>query len=645
MTEGRASSRLRILALLVVVMFTALTVRLWYLQVLAADQFEAEAENNFVRLIEEDPIRGQIFTADGEPIVQNRVATEIRIQRDELGSQAEAVISRLTEVLKVPVGEIPEALDDPRYYPYQPVPVATDVPQRAIYYIAEHPKKFPGVTWDTVAVREYPLDDLASHILGWTSPVFRKDLKERRGEGYDQNDVIGRGGLEQQYERWLRGKEGFVKYQVNAAGEQIRVLGEKEPTAGHDLILTIDSRTQRVSEAALDEGMERARRVFDDESNRTFRADAGAVIVMDPDTGGIVALVSRPNFDPDQFVGGIPQKEYNRLVDEDRGAPLFNRATQGLYAPGSTFKPFIALSALRNGVAQLGGYYPCPSEYVVPGDESGTVFRNWAAEDMGSLSVADSLRLSCDTIYYDWGYRFYGKYYDTRNEKDPTEPLQRDLRQWGFEKPTGIDLPTEGVGNVPDDAWIEELYEIDQAFVDFMPPGEYVQTAIGQGGVEATPLQLATAYSILANGGRCIVPHVASEIRDQSSEAGKLVKSIRPRCSDSRPERLDYSQAELDYIREALQTVVTSGTAAEPFAGFQGSIAGKTGTSQKKGEQDYSWFAAMAPAEEPEYVIVAVVEQGGGGSQTAAPIVRRIVEHLQGIETDGSINVGGQATD
>ncbi len=645
MTEGRAGTRLRVLALLVVLMFAALTTRLWYLQVLAADQFEAEAENNFVRLIEEDAIRGQILTADGEPIVENRIATEIRIQKDELGDQGEAVIARLTKLLDLRPDEIPEALDDPRYYPYQPIPVATDVPQKAIYYIAEHPKRFPGVTWAHVAVRRYPLGDLAAHVLGWTSPVFKRDLREHKGEGYDQNDMIGRGGLEQEYEKWLRGKEGFDKYQVNAAGEQIRVLGEKEPTPGHDLILTIDSKTQAVAEEALDLGMEKARNIFDDDTNRYLKADAGAVIVMDPNTGAIEALVSRPSFDPDQFVGGIPQKEFNRLTDEDRGAPLFNRATQGQYAPGSTFKPFVALSSLRNGVARIGNYYPCPASYTVAKDKSGTVFNNWSSVALPSMSVEGSLTYSCDTIYYDWGYQFYDKYYETRDAKDPTEPLQRDLRQWGFDRPTGIDLPTESSGNIPDDAWVEDLYEVDQAFVDFMPPGEYVQMAIGQGGVLATPLQVATAYSILANGGRCVVPHLGSEIRDQSSEAGKVVRTIKPKCPNYRPDRLDYSQNDLDYIRRALETVVQpGGTAAVPFAGFPGSIAGKTGTSEKEKEQDFSWFAGMAPAESPEHVVIAVVEHGGHGSETAAPIVRRIVEHLEGIDSD-SLNVGGEATD
>ncbi|MEX2275152.1 MAG: penicillin-binding protein 2 [Actinomycetota bacterium] len=638
MTDGRAKARLQVLALLVVLMFSALTVRLWYLQVLATDEFKAEAEGNYVRLVETPTIRGQIFTADGQPIVENRPSLEIRVQRDRLGDDAEAVTSRLTKLLGLPPATIRKAMNDVRYYDYQPVPVAIDVPKRAVAYIGEHRRLFPGVTWEDVAVRKYPLGELAAHVLGWTSPVFAEDLERLRGKGYDPNDVIGRGGLEQQYERWLRGQEGFVKYEVNAAGEQMGVLGEKQPVPGDDLVISIDSELQAAAEESLDLGMEEARNVVD-ENGRYLRADAGAVVVMNPETGAIEATVSRPSFDPDEFVGGIDQERFDRLVDEDRGAPLFNRVTQGQYAPGSTFKPFIALSALRNGVASTGQYYPCPASYRVPEDTSGTVFHNWSSVTQGPYDIAGSLAQSCDTIYYDWGYKFYQRYYPTKDAKDPSEPLQRDLRQFGFERSTGVDLPTESVGNIPDDAWVQDLFDAREAFSDFMIPGEFIQMSIGQGGVLATPLQTATAYSMIANGGKCVVPHLGLEVRDQSTQAGKVVKPINPKCSRDLP----YSHSELEYVKQGLVDVIRSGTAAQTFAGFGGSIAGKTGTSQKEKEQDFSWFAAMTPVADPQHVIVAVVEHGGHGSETAAPIVRRVVEHIDGV--DASDIVIGSATD
>ncbi|MEX0755846.1 MAG: penicillin-binding protein 2 [Actinomycetota bacterium] len=619
------------LALFVVLMFAALTVRLWYLQVLASDDLVRDAQNNITRIVETDTIRGKILTSDGKVIVGNRGSIEIRVEEDKLGDNPEAVVSRLTRLLELKPSAIPEALADLRYYDYQPVPVDFDAPRRAVYYIAEHARRFPGVSWEEVKVRTYPMGDRAAHILGYTSPVYAEDLEANKG--YDQNDVIGRGGLEQQYEKWLRGEEGFIKYEVNSAGRQTRTLGEKRSVPGKDLIISIDSELQAAAEEALDYGMEQAQNVFDEETNKNLLADAGAVVVMDPTTGAIEATVSRPSFDPAEFVGGISEKRFEALESKRRGQPIFNRVTQGEYAPGSAFKPFVALSAIRNGVASLGQSYDCPPTYSVPKDET-TVFHNWSDVSLGFLDVAGSLRESCDTIYYDWGYQFYDRYYGTKDAKDPAEPLQRDLRQWGFERPTGIDLPTESVGNLPDDAWIEGLYEVGEANFDFNIPGDYIQMAIGQGGVLGTPLQLATAYSMLANGGKCVVPHIGTEIRDPNRE--DKPKALQPRCKNSRTP-LPYSQSDLQYIRDALVDVIREGTAQTAFAGFGGSIAGKTGTSQREGEQDFSWFAAMTPAEQPEHVVVVVVEHGGNGSETAAPIARRIVEHIEGIESDDFI--------
>jgi penicillin-binding protein 2 len=390
----------------------------------------------------------------------------------------------------------------------------------------------------------------------------------------------------------------------------LREFEPKPPEPGHDVRLSLDLDVQRIVEDELAAGIQRARTVFDESSGRDLAASAGAVVVLDPKTGGIVAMASWPTFRPAWFVRGLTEAQHVHLFDSEL-APMLNRATQITYGPGSTFKPFVALAAVKEGVASLGGYYDCPAEYVHPGDESGTIFHNWDGQSGGTLSILQGLKVSCDTQYYKWGSDFY--FQDARSNK---QELQRRMKQWGFGRPSGVDLPAEAAGTVPDRTYVTENRE---RYPDGWIPGIDILLAIGAGEMKATPLQVAQAYAAIASGKLCR-PHLVTRIEGGQKD---VTKRIGGKCRD-----LPYSESELDYIRDALRGVTAEGTASSVFAPCSLDVSGKTGTAERPPFQDTSWFAGIVPSERPEYVVVATVEQGGFGAETAAPIVRNIMSRI-----------------
>ena len=606
----RSGSRLKILAFVVAFMFVALSTRLWFLQVLAGPQHDRAARDNSLRTVATDALRGDIVDSEGRRLVHNRISLEVRINRDELGDQAEATLANLSEILGVPAQELGQRLNTKLYYSYQPVPVAEFVPEEVYFKIREEPEKFKGVEVVEQSVRSYPQGLLGAHLVGWVGQINAEELGDPGFAGYGPSDLVGKSGVEATYERWLRGTPGEERFLVNSDGEVLREFDPKPAEPGHDLRLSLDLDVQRIVEDELAAGIQRARTVFDESTGTNLAANAGAVVVIDPRTGGIVAMASWPTFRPSWFVRGLTEGERFKLF-ESKLAPMLNRATQITYGPGSTFKPFVALAALKEGQATLGGYYDCPAEYVHPGDESGTVFHNWDGHSSGSLSIAQGLKVSCDTQYYQWGSDFYFK-----DAKTNQEELQRRVEQWGFGRPSGVDLPAEAAGTVPDQKYVNEH---PSRYPDGWIPGIDILLAIGAGEMKATPLQVAQAYAAIASGKLCR-PHLVSRIEDGE---GNVAKRIGGKCR-----RIPYSETELNYIREALRSVTTGGTASSVFAPCSLDVAGKTGTAERPPFQDTSWFAGIVPAERPRYVVVATVEQGGFGAETAAPIVRNIMSRI-----------------
>jgi penicillin-binding protein 2 len=622
----KAASRLRVLALLIALMFIALTTRLWFLQVLAAQGFEKDAMENSVRLEYTDALRGQIFSADGKPLVVNTNSLEVRITPSELGDEGEAVVLRVAQLTGVPPAEIAKELQSPRYAPTQAIPVAEFVPAEVRYYVRENPKKFPGVEVESTPVRAYPQGRLAAHILGYIGLIQADDYESMKDQGYGMNDIVGQAGLEEVYEQYLRGKKGMEKLLVNADGETIATMGTKDPVAGDDLQLTLDVRVQRLAEQALLEGMDRARSLVD-ENGLPLKANAGSVIVLDAQTGGVVAMVTTPTFDPSWYVHGLTDGQ-SRYLFKNEAAPSINRVIQGEYTPGSTFKSITALAAVKDGIASLSGSYECTPSYTKSGDESGTVFENWTTANLGYMSIAHALAISCDTVFDAFGGAFYDRYVQNALGQN-ADPLARSLREWGFGSPTGVDLPGEYSGRVPDPAWASTATDSEgrKLFPYGWVPGGDILTMIGSGYVQVTPLQLARAYAAIANGGHLCQPHLVDTIVDAQ---GKVEKKVDGHCDRTVP----YTQEQLSYIRDALHGVVTDGgTAACAFGGFpfsEVSVAGKTGTAERPPAQDTSWFAAMVGPNpsQPQYVVVTSVEQGGFGASTAAPITREVIDAL-----------------
>ncbi len=621
----RSSTRLKLLALLVVMMFAALSTRLWFLQVLAADQNRRSAANNGVRVVQTESQRGRILDDKGHVLVGNRPSLEILVNRQRMATNPEAEVMRLSQLLGESADKITAALNTNRYYIYQPVPVAVDVSKDIVFYIGEHPQDFPGVTWRDASVRDYPYGELAAHILGTVGAITAAQQKQKEFAGYGSLDTVGQSGLELVYERYLQGVKGQQKYQVNSAGVFQHLLGEQPPQPGDDVKLYLDAHIQQIVEDQLYQGLLKARNVVDTTTGKPYVANAGAVIVMDPRTFGVKAIASWPTFDPSWFVGGLNQKQ-QRYLFHSKSAPLFDRAVQAIYATGSAFKPFIALSALHNGVASLSGSYDCPAQYAYPADPSHP-FHNWDPVDTGYISLATAIKISCDTVFYQFGAAFYDRW-----RRDPlaknSEPLQRDLHGFGFGRPAGIDLPSQATGLIPDAAYALKNKKI---YPDGWVPAGDILMSIGQGQVAVSPLQLATAFSAIANGGKLCQPRLAQDIQTESRH---VVKKI----SAGNCHRLPYTEPQISYVRDAMQQVTKSGgTAGYTFAGFdfsKVSVGGKTGTAQRPPFQDTSWFAALVgPVSNPDYVIVAMVEQAGHGSTTAAPIVRSIIERMYGLSS------------
>jgi penicillin-binding protein 2 len=530
--------------------------------------------------------------------------------------------------------------------------------------VKEHHESFRGVDIVELPVRTYPLGAAGAHVLGYLGEVSAEKLASPEFAGYRAGDQVGVTGVEAVFEHELVGTDGIVKYRVNSLDENLGQIGRQDWEMGNDVYLTLDADTQQLAEESLRLGIRHARTVFDPNFGRTFTANAGAVVVMNPDDGGIEAMVSYPGFQPAAFSERRTESELERRYGAANAYPLLNRAMQGQYPPGSTYKPWIALSGLkraregsREPIVTTTNSYGCPPVWTTPFDEDDPAairyeFRNWTSANLGFMNMAGALAKSCDTVFYPMGYEYWRLFYpppwadgvEGNDNLHAREPLQKDLTGIGFGRETNIDLPFEHEGRVPTAEWKRDIHRANpDAFPDGdWFPGDFVNMTIGQGDTLVTPLQMATAYSGLMNEeGRICTPHVLDRVIDP--DTGQGVRSYQPRCE----RRLPFDLADIEYVREALTGVVRpGGTAGGAFAGFpfeQVWLAGKTGTAEVDPKQDYSWFAAMVESLGERHVIVVLVEQAGHGSTTAAPIARHIIEGLYGLEFSQFTDV--EATD
>jgi penicillin-binding protein 2 len=594
------------------VMFGVIFFRLWYLQVLSGDHYLAEANNNQVRDITVQAPRGQIVDRSGRVLVDNRSGYSVEINPATLPSDPHSrslLYKNLSKVLGMKPGEIRKTVNDKlKAVPFAKAVVKPDVSQRVFAYILEHQgTMFPGVDVEQVFLRSYPHKSIAAQIVGYVSQVNEQQLKDKRFHGVKQGDRVGQAGIEYSYDRYLRGQNGANRVQVDASGAIRQDLASRAPKSGRRLKLALDYGVQRTGQVAM-------------------AGRHGAFVAMDIKNGEIRALGSEPTFDPNVFSKQIKQSDYTRLTSEANGAPLFNRAIQGGYPTGSTYKPITSVAALESGVITPDTPYTDGGAFALPG---GLVLHNAGKAAYGTLSLRRALQVSSDVFFYHLGAEL--------NSAGNGQQLQRWSHALGLGRTTGIDLPGEQPGVLPTPAWRNRLYRkklTDRPW----SIGDNVNLAIGQGDVQANPLQMAVAYAAIANGGYVVKPHLGLSVEDS---VGRTLQEFRSPSRRKLKIQPGFRQAILDGISAAAEQ--PGGTSYPVFKGFPIKIAGKTGTAQRNGQADQSWYVALAPYPHPRYVIAVTIENGGFGAEAAAPAAKQIIAKLFNVKAgaSGPVNLSG----
>lgn len=586
--------RLGIAFAISVLVFVGLVSRLWHLQVRDGEYHRSLSENNRIRLHRVNATRGLVFDRRSRVLVENRPSFDVVIVPED-AREPQRVITRLAAFLGGDPQEPAEALQNARQRPaFESVVLLRDVGWDALSTVETRQVELPGVSLKVEPRRSYLYGELAAHLLGYVGEVSERELRER--EGYRMRDTIGKSGLEKQWEPLLRGETGGRQIEVDAFGRELRVLREVEEVPGANLHLTIDIGLQQAAAEALD-GVE------------------GAVVALDPKTGAVRAMVSRPTFDPNLFAAGISTKAWREL-SENPLHPLQNRAIRGEYPPGSTFKIVVAAAALEEGIVTPFTPIHCGGSYRYGNRD----FRCWKKGGHGWVNLHRALVQSCDVYFYQVGQRL------------GVDAIAEYSRRFGLGKPTGSGLEGEKGGIIPDRDWKR------RRFGEPWYPGETLSVAIGQGYVTTTPLQMAGVIATIAGGGIRFPPYFVERVEVPDHE-----DPVVPRED---PEPLGLRSSTIVQIRNALRDVVESPRGTGRRAQVEGiEVGGKTGTSQTvrlrerdlppekvpRKYRDHAWFVAFAPVEDPEIAVAVVVEHaGGGGGRIAAPIAQKVLAHYFG---------------
>jgi len=672
----RSHRRLVVLQVLVLALLVTLLGRLWYLQVVTGEEYKVAATDNRVREVVTPAVRGLILDDQGRPFVGNRTSLVVTVDRNVLAKQDDegvAVLGRLAAVLgtteqsirdRIALCGTPGAQKPPVCWngsPFQPVPVARDVPTDLALRIMEQREEFPGIDADLEAVRQYgaPEGANAAHLLGYLGPVSDDEVAASATTDsiLRRSDLVGRDGLEKQYDQVLRGTPGVKSLAVDRSGVVTGTVSEVPSTPGNYLVTSIDAKVQAVAEKALLDQITAAR------AGETYKgpyvADSGAVVVLDVRTGRLVAMASYPSYDPAVWVGGISNDEYAALTSKESGTPLISRATAGEFAPASTFK-VVSTSAVAKAGYRLDGGWPCTADYKV----GNRTFKNFESKGFGKISVARALEVSCNTVFYNFGYDMWLKDGGNRPNASTNDFIVNEALGFGLGAKTGVDLPSERAGRVVTRADRQETWESnkDQWCADAKDPslsayvravrqencidggkyraGDAVNVAIGQGETLVTPLQMARVYAAIANGGTLWQPQVAKAV---VSPDGTVVEEFQPKVAGTLPT----DPATIAYLQKSLRGVAQNGTGAGVFGDFPIEVSAKTGSGQVTGKQDTSWFASYAPSSNPQYAVIMTISQGGTGAGTSAPGVKKIYEALFGVtngvvDPNTSVLPGGQ---
>jgi penicillin-binding protein 2 len=671
-TDSNSRLRLSVIGIIIGALFCGLLARLWFLQIGSTNSFAAQTQANRIRTVTEPGFRGEILDRNGIPIVQNQLVDTIQIARGLPLSQLKVTVKSLAKLLNTSETAIWKQVNNPRLTAYQPIPInwptiagalpgSATVPYDALVYIKERPEQFPGVTATQHSVRKYlftdplpgaPIPSYGSQLLGYVGAVNAQDLKLHKGEGYNGQDVIGKDGIEQVFESELRGTPHTRRLEVDSRGRVVRVINDTPAKSGSDLKLTMDVNIQRIAEDSLQQGITQVRGMRDTTFKnqlKNFAAPGGSAVVLDARDGSVVAMASNPTFDVTQFTNGVPPDEFRTLTDPASNYPLLNRATQGLYPPGSTFKLFTAIAALEHGEAHPGSAdYSFNDNGCLAFGNPPQQFCNAGKTPHGIVDLPKAIEVSSDLYFYNLGFKFW----KTFSNGDHTNGygIQEVARQFGFGRSTAVGLPQEAIGRIPDKTFkqLVNKHNPDPFSRDWLP-GDSANVATGQGDVLVTPLQLARGYAAFANGGTLYSPRLASQVLSPGDHT-TIVRDL-PAQQDA---KINIKPGVREQILPGLAGAVSAsdGTAKAAFNGYAGPpLVGKTGTAQQPPPQeDTAWFVGIinptpTDPKEPQYVVVVNVEQAGFGGTVAAPIARRIIDALNGNLNPAPVHVAPPQTD
>lgn len=572
-----------------VLVIAVLIGRAAYLQIYQGEYYAGLADGNRIRIVPSMAPRGTFYDRNGELLVTNRPGFSVSLL-PLTAPISDDVSARLSDLLKVPTDEIKTKIAG--HSGFNPIRIKTDVTPDIVSIIEEQKSQYPGVVIEVTPIRDYILKQEGAHTFGYVSEINDTELEKMKDEGYKSGDIIGKFGIEKIYDKELRGENGGQQVEVDVSGKPVQILGRKEPVPGDDLELTIDIKLQQAAEKAVDEQLTQ------------IGAHAAAAVVMNPQTGEILAMVSRPAFDPNLFAHGISSKDWNQL-NNNPYHPMDNKTITGEYPPGSTFKIVTGTAALTEGVVT-------PDEQIFDSGHHWIIPKgNADGEALGWLNFRSALAHSDNVYFYEMGNRL------------GIDRLEKYARMFGLGAKTGIDLPYEASGLVANRRYKEKNFDDGEWYLS-----ETFDAAIGQGFNLVTPLQAAMVMGEIAADGKRYKPHVVNRI---IAPDGSVVKDFQPELLS----QLDVPEEDIKLVQDSLHDVTKYGTAASSFRGFTVDIAGKTGTAENSQGRDHGWFVAYGPFDNPNVVVAVIVENGGYGSQSAVPIGRKILEAAFGLNQDG----------
>jgi len=624
----RLALRVAVLGGLVVLVFGALFLRLWALQVLAGTKYVSQAQAISSRTIAIQAARGVILDRNGDVLVSNAATTAVELWPADLPKNyvdRYDELRTLARVTRVPLYQIAATIKAHQGDPVTPVVIRESARTSMVDYLAEHSSQFPGVETPPTYIRAYPYRALAAQVLGYVGEISSSELKSLAKKGYRPGDVIGQAGVESSYDTYLRGVAGTARVKVDAMGRPVddfQVTQFSKP--GHAVRLTLDVKLQQAAEKALQYGIHLA------QANGQWAARGGAIVAMNPNDGSILAMASSPSYEPSVYAGHVTIKDLNKAGLTTRTAaaknyPSLNRDLQATYPPGSVFKPVTALAAMQAHIVSPYATLPCTGTYTAPEDRSHRTFHNWDPNVSQAMDLPTALAYSCDTYFYQLGNDFY------ELPSDRGQPLQKWARAFGFGQVTGTDAGPESTGLLPTINWRHERFtrktdkccwQVDRLW----KPGNSIQLAIGQGDLLVTPLQMARFYALIANGGKLVTPHVLMDVENPNGTAV-------PVPAIPAPQQVAVDPAALRVVQQGLYegTHMPFGTSYAVFGSFPIPIAGKTGTAEKVvslpgylGTQNQSWWCGYGPATSAKLVVCAVIENGGHGGTAAAPAAAQV---------------------